>query len=142
MLGQPFAWSDRMLICNLQAAAHSQHSKTHMLSQAVFEAVLPRQSGDAIPKTPAGILVAVADRLDSLVGLWAAGEAPRSSADPFGLRRSAYGMLQVNGHEYRHTTLKPNYLLLMGAPTKAVCKCPAVTILFCRVKSQHNDAGC
>ena len=65
------------------------------LSQAVFEAVLPRQSGDAIPRTPAGILVAVADRLDSLVGLWAAGEAPRSSADPFGLRRSAYGMLQV-----------------------------------------------
>lgn len=65
------------------------------LSQAVFETVLPRQSGDAIPRTSAGILVSVADRLDSLVGLWAAGEAPRSSADPFGLRRSAYGMLQV-----------------------------------------------
>lgn len=65
------------------------------VAQAVHEAVLPRQSGDAIPKTPAGILVSVADRLDSLVGLWAAGEAPRASADPFGLRRSAYGMLQV-----------------------------------------------
>ena len=65
------------------------------MTQAVFEAVLPRQSGDAIPRTPAGILVSVADRLDSLVGLWAAGEAPRSNADPFGLRRSAYGMLQV-----------------------------------------------
>ena len=63
--------------------------------QAILEAVLPRQSGDAIPKTPAGILVSVADRLDSLVGLWAAGEAPKASADPFGLRRSAYGMLQV-----------------------------------------------
>ena len=59
--------------------------------------MLPRQSGDALPKTPAGILVSVADRLDSLVGLWAAGEAPRASADPFGLRRSAYGMLQVWG---------------------------------------------
>ena len=65
------------------------------IAQAVLEAVLPKQSGDAIPKTPAGILVSVADRLDSLVGLWAAGEAPRASADPFGLRRSAYGMLQV-----------------------------------------------
>ncbi len=91
-----------MLAYKLQAAAHS-HSKTHMLSQAVFEAVLPRQSGDAIPKTPAGILVAVADRLDSLVGLWAAGEAPRSSADPFGLRRSAYGMLQVSHCLHCHT---------------------------------------
>ena len=65
------------------------------VAQAILEAVLPRQSGDAIPETPAGILVSVADRLDSLVGLWAAGEAPRASADPFGLRRSAYGMLQV-----------------------------------------------
>ena len=65
------------------------------VAQAIHEAVLPRQPGDAIPKTPAGILVSVADRLDSLVGLWAAGEAPRASADPFGLRRSAYGMLQV-----------------------------------------------
>lgn len=64
-------------------------------AQAVFEAVLPRHSGDTIPRAPAGILVSVADRLDSLVGLWAAGEAPRASADPFGLRRSAYGMLEV-----------------------------------------------
>lgn len=76
-------------------AASLKHNDPHSLVQAVFEAVLPRQSGDAIPRTPAGILVSVADRLDSLVGLWAAGEAPRSSADPFGLRRSAYGMLQV-----------------------------------------------
>ena len=73
----------------------SQLTGQHKIAQAIFEAVLPRQSGDAIPKTPAGILVSLADRLDSLVGLWAAGEAPRASADPFGLRRSAYGMLQV-----------------------------------------------
>lgn len=61
----------------------------------MLEAALPRQSGGEIPRTRAGILVAVTDRLDSLVGLWAAGEAPRASADPFGLRRSAYGMLQA-----------------------------------------------
>eukprot|EP00955_Chlamydomonas_euryale_P119010 366569-Chlamydomonas_euryale.AAC.47 len=41
------------------------------------------------------MLVAVADRLDSLVGLFAAGCAPTASADPYGLRRAAYGMLQV-----------------------------------------------
>ena len=92
--------------------------------QAVCEAVLPRQSGDAIPKTLAGILVAVADRLDSLVGLWAAGEAPRSSADPFGLRRSAYGMLQVYDRVTFHTTLK--LCLLSGSP-KAEGLCLAVT---------------
>ncbi len=43
----------------------------------------------------AGIVVAVADRLDSLVGLTAAVGAPSATADPYGLRRAAYGMLQA-----------------------------------------------
>ncbi len=65
------------------------------VSEAVFEAALPRQAGDTLPSSPAGILVAVADRLDSLVGLFAAGCAPSAATDPYGLRRAAYGMLQV-----------------------------------------------
>lgn len=63
--------------------------------EAIFEACLPRQAGDLLPQTPAGILAAVADRLDSLVGLFSAGCAPTASADPYGLRRAAYGMLQA-----------------------------------------------
>ena len=43
----------------------------------------------------AGIVVAVADRLDSLVGVLAAVGAPSATADPYGLQRAAYGMLQV-----------------------------------------------
>ena len=46
------------------------------VAEAVFESVLPRNANDVLPKTEAGILVAVADRLDSLVGLVAAGCAP------------------------------------------------------------------
>jgi glycyl-tRNA synthetase len=65
------------------------------VATAVFEAVLPRQAGDILPATPAGVVVAVADRLDSLVGLVAAVGAPSATADPYGLRRAAYGMLQV-----------------------------------------------
>jgi glycyl-tRNA synthetase len=65
------------------------------VATAVFEAVLPRQAGDVLPATAAGIVVAVADRLDSLVGLVAAVGAPSATADPYGLRRAAYGMLQV-----------------------------------------------
>lgn len=65
------------------------------VATAVFEAVLPRQAGDILPATPAGIVVAVADRLDSLVGLVAAVGAPSATADPYGLRRAAYGMLQT-----------------------------------------------
>lgn len=65
------------------------------VAEAIFEACLPRQAGDALPSSPAGVLVAVADRLDSLVGLFAAGCGPSAAADPYGLRRAAYGMLQT-----------------------------------------------
>ena len=65
------------------------------LAEAIFESVLPRQSGDKLPSSPAGILVAVADRIDSIVGLFAAGCAPSAAADPYALRRAAYGMLQT-----------------------------------------------
>ena len=51
--------------------------------------------GDILPKSPAGILVSVADKVDSLVGLIGAGCAPSANADPFGLRRTANGLLQV-----------------------------------------------
>lgn len=48
-----------------------------------------------LPQTQPGLLAAFADRLDSIVGLIAAGCAPSSQADPFGVRRDAYALLQV-----------------------------------------------
>jgi len=63
------------------------------VSEAIFESVLPRSADDELPRTPAGILVSVADKADSLVGLFAAKCAPTASADPYGLRRAALGML-------------------------------------------------
>ena len=65
------------------------------VAEAIFESVLPRNASDIVPKTEAGIIVAVTDRLDSLVGLVAAGCTPTASADPYGLRRIANGMLQT-----------------------------------------------
>ena len=66
-----------------------------MFKGRVFESVLPRQAGDQLPASAPGALLAAADRLDSLVGLVAAVGAPSATADPYGLRRAAYGMLQV-----------------------------------------------
>ena len=68
--------------------------------QAIFESTLPRHAGDAVPSSPAGVLCSVADRLDSLVGLFAAGHAPTATADIYGLRRAAYGMLEVTQHPF------------------------------------------
>ena len=65
------------------------------VAEAIFESVLPRQAGDAVAASSAGVLVSVADKLDSIVGLAAAGCLPKATADPFGLRRIAYGLLQT-----------------------------------------------
>src|SRR6185436_8785956 len=47
-----------------------------------------------VPKSKSGVAVALADRIDSLVGLFAAGLAPTGAKDPFGLRRAAIGIVQ------------------------------------------------
>ncbi|MFQ5858561.1 MAG: glycine--tRNA ligase subunit beta, partial [Anaerolineae bacterium] len=65
------------------------------VAQAIFEHYLPRGAGDALPETKAGIVVGIADRLDSLVGLLAVGMQPTGSADPFALRRTTLGLVQV-----------------------------------------------
>jgi glycyl-tRNA synthetase len=73
--------------------------ETPDVAQAIAEHYQPRQAGDALPESGPGIVVALADRLDSLVGLLAVGMAPTGSADPFGLRRAALGIVQIlTGH--------------------------------------------
>ncbi|KAJ6879316.1 glycine--tRNA ligase [Populus alba x Populus x berolinensis] len=68
---------------------------SEQIAEALLEITLPRFSGDMVPKTDAGIVLAIADRLDSLVGLFAAGCQPSSTNDPFGLRRISYGLVQI-----------------------------------------------
>ncbi|HEX3762621.1 MAG TPA: glycine--tRNA ligase subunit beta, partial [Kofleriaceae bacterium] len=62
---------------------------------AIEEHYFPRGQGGALPSTVEGALVAIADRIDTLVGCFAAGLSPSGSADPFGLRRAALGVLQI-----------------------------------------------
>ncbi len=64
------------------------------VAQAIFEHYLPRFAGDGLPQSRAGLVVGLADRLDSLAGLFAVGLAPTGSADPYGLRRAALGLVQ------------------------------------------------
>ena len=60
---------------------------------AIFEHYLPRHAGDAAPTTRPGLVVGLANRLDSLAGLFAVGLAPSGSADPYHLRRDALGLV-------------------------------------------------
>ncbi|MCB0254477.1 MAG: glycine--tRNA ligase subunit beta, partial [Anaerolineae bacterium] len=64
------------------------------VAQAIFEHYLPRNSGDRRPESLPGLVVGLASRLDSIVGLFAVNLEPSGSADPFGLRRDALGIVQ------------------------------------------------
>ncbi len=71
------------------------NGQSQPVADAIYEHWLPRGAGDALPQSAPGTLLAVADRLDSLVGLFAAGLEPKATADPYGLRRAALGIIEV-----------------------------------------------
>ncbi|HKX98456.1 MAG TPA: glycine--tRNA ligase subunit beta [Steroidobacteraceae bacterium] len=65
------------------------------VADALAEQYLPRFAGDVLPATGAGLALAVADKLDTLVGIFAIGQKPTGTKDPFGLRRAALGVLRI-----------------------------------------------
>ena len=84
---------------DLQGIAGTYYARLNGEPEAVAasleEQYLPKFSGDVLPQTPIGICLALADRLDTLVGIFAIGQPPTGSKDPFSLRRSAIGVLRI-----------------------------------------------
>jgi glycyl-tRNA synthetase beta chain len=69
--------------------------ETNDVATAIREHYQPRFAGDALPATRVGLCVAMADKLETLVGLFGIGEKPTGERDPFGLRRHALGVLRM-----------------------------------------------
>jgi len=65
------------------------------VATAIREHYLPRGAGDALPESGPGTAVALADRLDTLAGIFSIGQKPTGTRDPFGLRRAAIGVLRI-----------------------------------------------
>jgi glycyl-tRNA synthetase beta chain len=65
------------------------------VAAAMAEQYLPRYAGDALPATGVGTALALADKLDTIVGIFAIGQKPSGTKDPFGLRRLALGVLRI-----------------------------------------------
>ena len=83
----------------LQCIMGREYSKVNgeneAVSEAIFEHYLPRFAGDILPKTKAGIVLSIADKLDSIAGFFAIGIQPTGSQDPYALRRQALGILSI-----------------------------------------------
>lgn len=65
------------------------------VADAIGEHYAPRFAGDALPQTDAGRILAVADKLDTLAGVFVLGKKPSGNRDPFGLRRAALGVVRI-----------------------------------------------
>jgi len=72
-----------------------QGGEPREVAVALQEQYMPRQAGGILPKTPTGRILAIADKLDTLVGIFAIGQSPSGDRDPFGLRRAALGCLRI-----------------------------------------------
>ena len=66
-----------------------------IVATAIREQYLPKFAGDELPKSSVGSIFSLADKIDTIVGLFAIGEIPTGSADPFALRRSAIGIINI-----------------------------------------------
>lgn len=69
--------------------------ETDQVAQAIEQHYRPRFAGDEVPQTQAGKVVALADKLDTICGLFSVGQGPSGSSDPFVLRRSAIGIVAM-----------------------------------------------
>lgn len=74
-------------------ARHAGQPET--IALAIEEHYLPRFAGDRLPESPVGQCLAIADRLDTLIGIYAAGLKPTGEKDPYALRRAAIGVLKI-----------------------------------------------
>jgi glycyl-tRNA synthetase beta chain len=80
----------------LMGRYYALHDGEHAeVAAALEEQYRPRFAGDLLPETGAGTAVAIADKLDTIVGIFAAGQKPTGAKDPFGLRRAALGVLRT-----------------------------------------------
>ena len=66
------------------------------VAEALREQYLPRFAGDALPATRTGMALSIADKLDTIAGIYATGQKPTGTRDPFGLRRAALGLLRTS----------------------------------------------
>lgn len=65
------------------------------VQEAIYEHYLPRFAQDSLPTTTAGVVLAMADKLDTISGLFAIGTKPSGSQDPFGIRRASLGIINI-----------------------------------------------
>ena len=93
MTNMVFEFTDTQGIMGMHYARHDGEDEE--VAVALNEQYMPRFAGDELPKSLVASAVALADKFDTLTGIFGIGQAPKGSADPFALRRAALGALRI-----------------------------------------------
>ena len=93
MTNMVFEFTDTQGVMGMHYARHDGEDEE--VAVAVNEQYMPRFAGDELPKSLVASAVALADKFDTLTGIFGIGQAPKGSADPFALRRAALGALRI-----------------------------------------------
>ncbi len=130
---------------------YALHDKeTPEVATAIFEHYLPRGAGDGLPTQDAGALIGLADRLDSLCGLFGIGKKPTGAKDDFALRRAAITFIRiVTGRGYRFSlaaaidealkALEPKFADVKKKPTDAPLKDQVLEFIRGRLESTWRE---
>ncbi len=143
MTDMVYEFTDLQGLMGYHYALHDGENEEVALAQN--EHYMPRFAGDELPTTASGIAVAIADRLDTLTGLFGINQPPTGSKDPFALRRAALGVLRIIVE--RELDLDLRQLLTIAAdnhtslPGREGLEDKVLDFMLDRFRAWYEDAG-
>lgn len=130
-------------VMGMHYARHDQESET--VAVALNEQYMPRFAGDSLPKSAVSCAVALADKLDTLVGIFGIGQSPKGDKDPFALRRAAIGVLRITVELKLPldllTLVNSSYQLLADKLTNPQAPEQVVDFILGRFRTWYQEQG-
>ncbi|MEZ9182727.1 glycine--tRNA ligase subunit beta [Vibrio splendidus] len=142
MTSMVFEFTDTQGVMGMHYATHDGEGE--QVALALYEQYMPRFAGDTLPSTGISSAVAMADKLDTIVGIFGIGQAPKGS-DPFALRRASLGVLRIiveNGYNLDLTDLIGKAKELLGDKlTNDNVEADVIDFMLGRFRAWYQDAG-
>ncbi|MCG7491279.1 glycine--tRNA ligase subunit beta [Vibrio sp. Of14-4] len=142
MTSMVFEFTDTQGVMGMHYARHDGEAEE--VAVALNEQYMPRFAGDTLPSHGVSTAVAIADKLDTIVGIFGIGQAPKGS-DPFALRRASLGVLRIiveNGYHLDLTDLIAKSKSLFGDKlTNATVEDDVIEFMLGRFNAWYKDEG-
>ncbi|MBT0461165.1 glycine--tRNA ligase subunit beta [Morganella morganii] len=143
MTNMVFEFTDTQGVMGMHYARHDGEAEDVAL--ALKEQYQPRYAGDNLPSTPVSDALAIADKMDTLAGIFGIGQHPKGDKDPFALRRAALGVLRIiveKGYNLDLETLTQEAVRLYGDKlTNANVVTDVVDFMLGRFRAWYQEQG-